>query len=221
MLELIPPLVPLLLVDVLNPVLFALLIVAIGTDRPIAMSTAFLVGHTTAYFASGVAIALALEKVTSRLDNPLPVDFVIELLLGVFLVWAALQSRGGKASEEKTPGKELTPAYCFGYGAVINFIGVPFALPYFAVVDQTLKANLSVESTLLVLALYNIAYALPFTLVPALRALLGESVVPLLKRVNELLARGVDVLLPPLLFLCGVALGVDAIAVLCCGIQIW
>ena len=221
MLELIPPLVPLLLVDVLNPVLFALLIVAIGTDRPIAMSTAFLVGHTTAYFASGVAIALALEKVTSRLDNPLPVDFVIELLLGVFLVWAAVQSRGGKASEEKTPGKELTPAYCFGYGAVINFIGVPFALPYFAVVDQTLKANLSVESTLLVLALYNIAYALPFALVPVLRALMGESVGPLLKRVNELLSRGVDVLLPPLLFLCGVALGVDAIAFLCCGIQIW
>ena len=221
MLELIAPLVPLLLVDVLNPVLLALLIVAIGTDRPIAMSTAFLAGHTTAYFASGVAIALALDKITSRLNNPLPVDFVVELLLSVFLLWAALQSRGGRASEEKIPGKELTPAYCFGYGAVINFVGVPFALPYFAVVDQVLKANLSVESTLLVLALYNMAYALPFALVPALRALMGKSVGPLLKRVNELLSRGVDFLLPPLLILCGVALGAAAVAFLCCGIQIW
>ena len=40
MIELLPKLVPLLVVDVLNPMLFALLIVAVGSRRPLAISSA-------------------------------------------------------------------------------------------------------------------------------------------------------------------------------------
>lgn len=42
---------------------FALLIVAVGSRRPLAISSAFLAGHTAAYFVSGVGIALALEQI--------------------------------------------------------------------------------------------------------------------------------------------------------------
>ena len=175
MFELLPKLVPMLVVDVLNPVLFALLVVAVGTSKPFANSTALLAGHTLAYFFSGVIIALGLDQITDRLENPHRVDFVIELVLGLLLLWAASSSRDGKASEQKNPERELTPVYCLGYGAMVNFIGVPFALPYFAAVDQLLKANLPLESSVLVLAVYNIVYALPFVLVPIMVALMGEA----------------------------------------------
>ncbi len=221
MTELLPKLIPLLVVDVLNPVLFALLIVAVGTSRPLANSTAFLAGHTASYFVSGIIIALGLDQITDRLKNPHPVDFVIELFLGLLCLWAALASRDGKASEEKKPEGELTPAYCFGYGAVVNFIGVPFALPYFAVVGQLLKANLSIESSVLVLAFYNLAYAAPFVLVPIMVALMGDASKPILEKMNNFLIGLVDRFMPILLLLLGAALTVDALAYLVSGETLW
>ena len=174
-------------------------------------------GHTAAYFFSGVVIALALTRITDRLNKPQPVDFVIELLLGLLCLWAALASRDGKASEEKTPEAELTPAFCFGYGAIVNFVGVPFALPYFAAMDQILKANLSVESSLVAMAAYNLAYALPFLAVPILVAVTGDSSKPVLGKINDLLVGIVDRFMPVLLLLLGLALAADALSFLISG----
>ena len=210
MTELLPTLTPLLLVDVINPVLFALMLVALGTDRPLINSTSLLAGHTLAYLIAGVMLAQALEQITERLMNPRPLDYFVSLAVGILCLWAALKSRGGGASEQKTPGQELTPAYCFGFGAVVNFIGVPFAVPYLAAVNQILKAELSTGSSLLALAAYNLAYALPFALVPLLRVLLGESCMPLLERVNSVLVRIADTLMPIVLLLLGLALITDA-----------
>ena len=84
MIDLLPNLLPLLLVDVLNPMLFALMLVAIGTSKPFANSISFLAGHTASYFVSGVLIALGLDRILERLNNPHPVDFVLELVDRVF-----------------------------------------------------------------------------------------------------------------------------------------
>jgi cytochrome c biogenesis protein CcdA len=221
MIELLPNLIPLLIVDVLNPVLFALLVLAVGTQKPYANSMSLLAGHTFSYLVSGIVIALGLDQITYRLNNPLPVDFVIGLLIGLLCVWAALASRDGKASEERSPERELTPAFCFGYGAVVNFLGVPFAIPYFAAIDQILKANLSVEISVLVVAIYNVTYALPFLLVPLAVAVLGERSKPILERINNALISLVDKLMPIMLFLIGVALIADALAFLITGKSLW
>lgn len=221
MTELLPKLIPLLVVDVLNPVLFVLLVVAVGTNRPFANSIALVAGHTAAYFFSGIIIFLALTQITDRLNDPLPVDYVIQLFLGLFCLWAALASRDGKASEERNPVAELTPAFCFGYGAIVNFIGVPFALPYFAAVNLILKSNLSVESSLAVMAVYNFAYALPFLAVPILVALIGVRSKPILDRINKLLIGLVDGFMPIILFLLGIALTADSLAFLVFQDALW
>jgi threonine/homoserine/homoserine lactone efflux protein len=221
MIELLLELVPMLFIDVLNPVLFALMVVAVGTSRPFANSTALVAGHTLAYFISGIVIALGLNQITDRLANPQRVDFVVELMIGLLLMWAAFSSRDGKASEQKNPERELTPVYCLSYGAVINFIGVPFALPYFAAVDQLLKANLSTQSSLLVLVFYNAAYALPFMLVPIMVAVMGDTSKPILERINKLLVNLVDKFMPVLLFLLGAALTIDALMFFISGSGLW
>ncbi len=202
---------PILLSDVVNPVLFAYLVYAAGTRRPVANSSAALLGHTAAYMGAGIILALGLEKISARLANPKPFDFVIELVLGVVLIWLAVASRKPRDNSPKEPSVELTWMKAFGYGAVINFIGIPFAVPYFAALDQMLKANLSVTHTLGVLATYNIAYALPFLIVPALVLALGERSRPVLARINDVLDRASNFLLPVLLGLVGVALLSDAI----------
>jgi cytochrome c biogenesis protein CcdA len=221
MIDLLLKLIPLLVFDVLNPVLFALLVVAVGSGKPFANSTAFLAGHTVSYFISGVVIAFGLNEIVDRLNNPRPVDFVIEFLVGLTCLWAAWAAQNDKAGEAKSPSAELTPAYCFGFGAIVNFTGVPFALPYFAAINQILKANLSVESSVMSLAFYNIAYALPFLMVPILIALIGERGRPFLEKTSNLLTVIVDRFMPVLLLLLGVALIGDAIAYLIMGESLW
>lgn len=136
-------------------------------------------------------------------------------------VWAALGARDGKASEQRQPEAELSPIVCFGYGAIINFLGVPFAVPYLAAIDQVLKANLTAGDSLQVLAAYNVAYALPFLLVPLLVLIMGDASKPILQRVNQVLINVTDKLMPLLLLLLGSVLIVDAIKYLVTGAALW
>jgi cytochrome c biogenesis protein CcdA len=196
MTELLAVIAPLLLIDALNPVLFAVLIFAAGSTRPVANSSAMLLGHTLAYFIVGLLASQGIEKLAQRLDNPQPVDFVIEFILGVAFLYAALASRKGGASEAKNPVGELTPLKCLTYGAMINFIGAPFALPYLAVVSEIIQTDLSTTAAVTVLLGYNLAYALPFVLVPGLIAVVGDRAQPTLVKINNFLERGADLLMP-------------------------
>ncbi|MBT8442585.1 MAG: GAP family protein [Gammaproteobacteria bacterium] len=210
MVELAGTLFAILLTDVVNPVLFAFMVYAVGTDRPLLNSFSLLLGHTTAYFVAGVVLAIWLESLTERLANPEPYDFGVSLILGVVLLWFALRSREdtGKRPDDKEP--PLTPVASFFFGAVVNFIGIPFALPYFAALNEIMKADLSAAQGYAVLMAYNVAYALPFLVVPILRLTMGEGSRDLLDRLNSKLDRVSGVLMPFLLAALGVALVANA-----------
>ena len=82
---------PILLSDVLNPVLFTFMLYAVGSNRPVATSSAMLSGHTAAYITSGVVLAYTLEKLSTRLANPQTIDFVIEFVIAIALIWYMLK----------------------------------------------------------------------------------------------------------------------------------
>jgi len=214
-------LLPILLTDVVNPVLFAFMVYAAGTDRPIALSSSMLLGHTLAYFSAGIVLALAMDSISARLANPGLLDFVIELTLGVVLLWLAISSTGntGKRPEEEAP--QLTILSAFTFGAVVNFIGIPFAVPYFAAVDQILKADFSTTQAVLMLLSYNLAYALPFAVVPILSMVMGKEAKPVLARVNAFLDRASGFLMPLLLGIIGLALLADAITYFASGASLF
>jgi cytochrome c biogenesis protein CcdA len=209
--EIWPSLVPILLTDIVNPVLFAFMVYAVSTDRPIANSSALLLGHTVAYFIVGIVLAAGLEQVIDRLKNPQRIDYFIESAIAVGLLWIAFRSRNdtGKRPDESAP--KLGIVSSFSYGAVVNFVGIPFALPYFAALGQILKADFSTSQAVSALAVYNLAYAVPFCAVPILRAVLGERSQPLLDRMNLFLEKVSGVLMPILLFLMALVLIVDAL----------
>ena len=212
MFDLLAVLFPILLVDVLNPMLFAMLVFAAGTSRPVSNSSAILAGHTLAYFIAGVGIAHGMEQISYRLANPQRIDFVISGLIGAGLLLMVLPTKKEGAPKAAEPEWELTPVKCLGLGAIINFVGIPFALPYFAVVDQVLKADLTVTGSVAVLGIYNLCYALPFIVVPAMVAVSGESAKPLLERINGFVGKASDVLMPWLFAALGAALVADAVA---------
>jgi cytochrome c biogenesis protein CcdA len=204
-------LLPILLTDVVNPVLFAFMVYAAGTDRPVILSGSMLLGHTTAYFGAGIILAVFMEKIAAYFANPHTVDFVIGLILGLVLIWLAIGSRNdtGKRPDEELP--QFTVVSAFGFGAVINFIGMPFAVPYFAAIDQILKADFSTTQALLILLAYNLVYALPFAIVPVLSAMMGEQARPVLAKVNAFMEKASGVLMPLLLGAIGLTLVADAI----------
>ncbi len=219
--ELLPALFPILLVDMLNPVLFAVMVFAAGSSRPITNSAAILIGHTLAYFVAGILVSLGIEQATERLVNPHRIDFIISGIVGIGLLWVTLRTKKEGAPVASEPEWELTPMKCLGFGAFVNFIGIPFALPYFAVVDQLLKANLSMPESLTTLAIYNISYALPFVVVPAAVAISGENAKPLLEKINGFIGKASDVVMPWMLGLLGLALLADSIAYFYRGAGLW
>ena len=203
-------LAPILIADVINPTLFAFMVFAVGTDKPVANSSAALLGHTFAYFSSGIVLVMALERITERLANPQRIDFFIQAVLGLLLLWTVYLIVKDTGPQQATEKSNLTPVKAFGWGAIINFLGVPFALPYFAALDQILKAELSANRSLLILVGYNLLYALPFVIVPVFVLVFGERSKPLLQRINDILIRISDFLMPILLALVGLVLVVDA-----------
>ena len=202
---------PILLSDVLNPVLFTFMIFAAGSKRPVATSSAMLLGHTTAYMTCGVILALTIEKLSARLANPQTIDFVIEFVIACALFWLLLRTRKdkGKRPDEQTP--EFTVTKAFTFGAVVNLIGIPFAVPYFAAIDQLLKSGLDTGGMVTGLVIYNIAYALPFALIPVLTAIMGDRSKPILARVNGFMEKAGDIIMPLLLLAIGLALLLDSV----------
>lgn len=210
MIEIWKTLAPILLADIINPVLFAFMVYAVSTKQPVLNSIAILVGHTLAYFCAGIVLALGLERIIHRLENPQHIDFYIGLVVGALLLWVGLLLCRKSEKTERKENAALTPIKALGLGAVVNFVGIPFALPYFAALDQILKVNFAVTETLLILLSYNILYALPFTIVPILVAILGARSQSILQSINTFLERVSAVLMPVLLILLGGALVADA-----------
>jgi cytochrome c biogenesis protein CcdA len=208
--ELWAALIPILLADAVNPVLFAFLVYAAGKDQPVANSVSMLFGHTAAYFCAGILLALGMEQLMERLANPRRIDYFIQLIIGLALLWLAVGSRDNTGKRPDESSLSLTPVKSFGLGATINFIGSPVAVPYFAALSQILKTDVPAFEVLLILAVYNLAYAVPFAAVPLMVCILGRRSRPLLEQINSILERISDFLMPVLLGLIGLTLTIDA-----------
>ena len=201
---------PILLADILNLALFAFLVYAAGSDRPVLNTSALLAGHTIAYFGMGIVLAYSLDWISDYLANPNAIDFLLGLIVGVLLLWVAFKTAGKRQTEETGPGMRLTPFSALGSGIAVCFVGMPFALPYLAAIDQILKADLAFFQAFVLLLGYNALYAVPFAIVPVLVAVMGEASHAVLQRLKGMLDRAASVVTPVLLGLVGLALVVDA-----------
>jgi len=64
-------------------------------------------------------------------------------------------------------------------------VGMPGALPYFAALDQILRADVSSSGAVLALLWYNAIFLLPLVLVPVLRLVLGARSQPFFDTVSR------------------------------------
>jgi len=152
--------------------------------RPYLTAASFVVGLYVSYMIMALAFLFGLSAVLDRLNtwfayrwnNPEPYDFGIEVLLGailVFLGWKITEKR-----REKAGGRELeegiSPWAAFGFGFMLNVVGFPGAVPYFAAADRINKAGLSVTESVMAVAFYVLVFVLPLAVIVLLRAALGQ-----------------------------------------------
>jgi cytochrome c biogenesis protein CcdA len=212
MLELLLSLFPILLIDILNPVLLALLVFAAGSNKPFINSLAMLLGHTLTYFLAGYLLSFGVERISEWISewmsNPGTVDYVLGALVGVWCVVWFLKP-GKPSAEPELPNWNLTPIKCFFFGAVINMMGLPFAIPYLGAIDQILKADLSLYQSFAILGIYNLGYALPFAVVPASVLVLGERSKPILEKLNDTMVSASTKIMPWLILALGIWLIFD------------
>jgi cytochrome c biogenesis protein CcdA len=209
---------PILALDITNPVLLAAVILALTTDKPYATSLAVIAGHTAAYFAAGLVFLFGIGELLAELsapvqellDNPDPSDFVISALVGFVLLGVALAWRVNppKPSENQPEQPRTSLVSTFLFGAVISFIGIPFAVPYFAFISQLMKLNPA--QSIPPLVIYNLGYAAVFLLVPLALAVFGEAIMPFLQRISAWVENAAAYVMPVLLGLLGLALLADA-----------
>ena len=214
MFELIVTSIPILVSDVLNPVLLAGVIFGLGSRRPFLNSTLLLLGWFVTYFAAGILLALGLDAIIDFFKTPRPIDFVIETVLGLLLiglgVYVVRSGQRHKKGREFDDADTLSAGTSFWIGASINLIGMPFAIPYFAFLGQILKADLDWMGALLVLLIYNLLYVLPFSLLIFIRLIYRQESDVLFKSISDAMEWLSAILMPILLFLVGGALLADA-----------
>ena len=100
-------------------------------------------------------------------------------------------------------------------------IGLPFAIPYFAALDQILKSDFGWIPALTALFIYNILYILPFAVLIIIRRIYRERSDPFLNKINEWMEKIGDILMPLLLVLLAIALLVDAIYYFVTGLPLY
>jgi cytochrome c biogenesis protein CcdA len=214
MFELIVTSIPILVSDVLNPVLLAGVIFGLGSRRPFLNSTLLLLGWFVTYFAAGILLALGLDAIIDFFKTPRPIDFVIETVLGLLLiglgVYVVRSGQRHKKGREFDDADTLSAGTSFWIGASINLIGMPFAIPYFAFLGQILKADLDWMGALMVLLIYNLLYVLPFSLLIFIRLIYRQESDVLFKSISDAMEWLSAILMPILLFLVGGALLADA-----------
>jgi cytochrome c biogenesis protein CcdA len=195
---------PILLTDIVNPVLLAAVIFAMGSRRPFINSWLILAGWLVVYFSSGVVLAIGLDAIMTFLENPRPVDFYIQLVVAGLLIWFGLRlvrdNNPRKTDKEYGDAGELGPGKSFIIGATINLIGLPFAVPYFAFLDQIVKSELTWIPALTVLLIYNLLYILPFSLLMLIRLIYEEKSDRIFASINEKMERIGNVLMPLIIF---------------------
>ncbi|UCD24721.1 MAG: GAP family protein [Gemmatimonadota bacterium] len=198
MIALLYALTPISLIDSLSLLPFAAVALAVllSGPKPYVSSISFLFGILLSYFASGILIVFGLSEILRRVteaivhwfNNPRAIDYILSMIVGVALIllgyrWAIARR---KRAERKEVSAGMTPGAAFLMGAGATIAGIWGALPYFAAIDQIMKADVSFVEGLVALGYYNIVFVSLATALVVTRAVMGQSADIVFETVNRL-----------------------------------
>ena len=143
---------------------------SLGARRPILTAIAFIAGQFVPHFSFGLLLAIGLDTAVDQVNawlrdtwqEPGVLLVVLQLAIGVAMVAFGYPfSRASKPRSDRAPSMPMTPIGAFSVAAGLTVIKLPGALPYFAAIDQVLRADPTVLEAVKALLYYNLIYLLP------------------------------------------------------------
>lgn len=185
MTDLLVILIPIGLLDSTSiiPLCIVLLVMLLAGPNPIVRSCALIVGIFVAYLAFGILVLLGLQTIIDEIEtyldrlwvNPNLEELILQIVIGIVLCLVAWRMM---AKDKKTAGKpapsSMTAVQAFVSGAVLTIVGLPGAVPYFAAIELTLRAELTMAQEFIALVFYNVVFVLPIAAIVVLRVVLGN-----------------------------------------------
>jgi cytochrome c biogenesis protein CcdA len=165
--SLLPSLIAIAALDSLNPTAIALQVYLLSTPRPIPRSMAFIMGIFSAYWTSGLLVILGLgnliQSVIANVGFSLSerLVYTLQLLIGLILLIVGLTLQTSRPVESVKHPKHLTITRTFLLGMSVTVLEIPTALPYFAAIEQIIRAKLDLFTITSILGLYNFIFVLP------------------------------------------------------------
>ena len=144
---LLPSLIAIAALDSLNPSAIALQVYLLGTPKPIPRSIALVIGIFSAYWTSGLLAVLGLDRliqtviVNSGFSLSTPLLYTIQILIGIILLVVGIMLRIPAQTEPVKAPTKLTLARTFLLGMSVTVLELPTALPYFAAIEQIVRAK--------------------------------------------------------------------------------
>lgn len=214
MLNLLALIIPVALLDSLNPVTIAVHVYLLGTPKPKTRTLTFIAGIFLAYLAGGILLSMGLSSILQYFakfsDSTWQlIQVALGLLLtgfGVYLWYAP-----GKESEPEKPAS-LTPAGTFWLGIGVTVSDLPTAIPYIAAIERMLEAEISLPGILSALAFYNFIYVLPLLTLFSVYLFTGESGAAILQNINLFIRRWSSPVLAIACAAAGIILFIDYLA---------
>lgn len=224
MLELLAVIAPIALIDStsITPMALVPLATILAGRRPYVVAASFLLGLFVSYLVMALGFLLGLSAVLTKVNawasyrwnNPEPADFAFEILLGLVMLVSGFRIAEKRTS--KTGGREIqsgvTPAAAFGFGCVLNIVGFPGALPYFAAADRIVQADLPLSGAVLAVVIYVAIFVLPLAAIVVMRAVLGSRMDGVMQAIRRFFDTWGKRLVIVLLVLLGIVLVLDGAA---------
>ena len=224
MLDLLALLTPIAVIDStsITPLALVPLATLLAGKRPIVTAFSLLAGLYVSYlimcllFLFGLSSALIRMNawLSYRWDNPEPADFGVQVLVGLVMLVFGLRITEKRMS--KSGGRDIqsgvSPASAFGFGVLMNVVGFPGALPYFAAADRIVQANPPTADAVVAVIYYVLVFVLPLTAIVLLRALLGQRMDTVVQSIQGFFDSWGKRLIMVLLVLLGLILVVDGVA---------
>lgn len=191
----------------------------LARPRGLIRAIAFVAGVFVTYTTIGVLAVFGLDAVFARLTaeftrvikHPNTLDFVLQIAIGLALLIIGQKMASARRAKKKEPPADVTPWRAFVFAAGLVVVGAPGALPYFAAIDQVLRADLQVLPSVVAILFYNLVFVAPLVAIILLRVLLGRRADGALAAVNRFMEKWGRRIIMFLLIVLGLILVVDGV----------
>jgi len=210
MLRIIALVVAIALGDSLNPSTIGPALYVASGDRARIGVLEFTLAVFLVHLAGGALLLLGPGQLVLSLLNGIghTTRHMLEIAAGVTMVTAAaaLWHQRGRLAHKDLPNPNPQRKSSILLGASIIAVELPTAFPYFAAITAILGSDYGVPSQMLLLALYNLCFALPLIAILTTLLLAGHHAENILTHGRQAVERRWPIVFAALLLLAGLVL---------------